>query len=62
MPQITIRLTDEQHRTLQQRAKQQRMKKSAYVRARLLEDPVETVDDLRKWGASLKGRKLLRAE
>ncbi|HRE83637.1 MAG TPA: hypothetical protein PLN52_21505 [Opitutaceae bacterium] len=62
MPQITIRLTDEQHRTLQQRAKQQRMKKSAYVRARLLEDPVETVDDLRKWGASLKDRKLLRAE
>jgi predicted DNA-binding protein len=62
MPQITIRLTDEQHRSLQQRAKQQRMKKSAYVRARLLEEPVETVNDLRKWGESLKGRKLLRAE
>ncbi len=62
MPQITIRLTDEQHRNLQLRAKQQRMKKSAYVRARLLEDPVETVEDLRKWGESLKGRKLLRTE
>lgn len=48
MPQITIRLTDEQHRNLQRRAKQQRMKKSAYVRARLLEEPVETVDDLCK--------------
>ncbi len=62
MAQITIRLTDEQHRTLQRRAKQQRMKKSAYVRARLLEEPVETVDDLHRWGASLKGRKLVRAE
>lgn len=62
MPQITIRLTDEQHRSLQKRAKQQRMKKSAYVRARLLEEPVETVNDLRKWGESLKGRTLLRAE
>ena len=62
MPQITIRLTEEQHRNLQHRAKQQRMKKSAYVRARLLEEPVETVGDLRKWGESLKGRKLLRPE
>ncbi|HRP06171.1 MAG TPA: hypothetical protein PLV87_14760 [Opitutaceae bacterium] len=61
MPQITIRLTDEQHRNLQRRAKQQRMKKSAYVRARLIEEPVETVDDLCKWGESLRGRRLMRA-
>lgn len=61
MPQITIRLTDEQYRNLQRRAKQQRMRKSAYVRARLLEEPVETVEDLCKWGESLRGRRLMRA-
>ncbi|MBL9205043.1 MAG: hypothetical protein JNN01_08160 [Opitutaceae bacterium] len=60
MPQITIRLTDEQHRLLLKRARQQRMKKSTYVRARLLDEPVETVAELLKWGESLKGRKLLR--
>ena len=59
MPQITVRLSVEEHRQLVRAARRRRMKKSAYVRALVREQPLETAEDWLKWAERNEGRKLL---
>jgi hypothetical protein len=60
MPQVTVRLSDDEHRTLVRAARRRRMKKSAYLRALVREQPLETAADWLDWAAKHEGRALLR--
>lgn len=60
MPQITVRLSPEEHRQLVRAARRQRMKKSAYIRALVRSQPLDTADDWLEWSAKNQGRALIR--
>ena len=60
MPQVTVRLSDDEHRQLVRAARRRRMKKSAYLRALVREQPLETVADWIDWAQKNEGRALLR--
>jgi hypothetical protein len=62
MPQVTVRLSPEEHRQLIRAARRRRMKKSAYLRALVREQPLETAADWVKWAERHEGRKWLRDE
>jgi len=61
MPQITVRLTPEEHRQLLRAAGRRKMKKSAYLRSLVREQPLETVSDWLEWADKNRGKKLLRS-
>jgi hypothetical protein len=60
MPQVTVRLSVEEHRRLVRAARRRRMKKSEYLRALVREQPLETAADWLKWAERHEGRKWLR--
>ena len=60
MPQVTVRLSPEEHRQLVRASRRRRMNKSAYLRALVREQPLETAEDWLKWSEQNQGRKLLR--
>jgi len=61
MPQITVRLTADEHRQLLRAAGRRKMKKSAYLRSLVREQPLETVADWLEWAEKNQGKKLLRS-
>lgn len=60
MPQVTVRLSEGEHRQLVRAARRRRMKKSAYLRALVREQPLETAADWLKWAEQHEGSKWLR--
>jgi hypothetical protein len=61
MPQVTVRLSSDEHRQLLRAAGRRKMKKSAYLRSLVREQPLETVADWLEWSEKNEGRKLLRS-
>jgi hypothetical protein len=61
MPQVTVRLTADEHRLLLLAAGRRKMNKSAYLRSLVREQPLETVADWLEWAEKNQGKKLLRS-
>ena len=60
MPQVTVRLSPAEHRQLVRAARRRRRKTSAYLRALVREQPLETAADWLKWAERHEGRQWLR--
>ncbi len=61
MPQITVRLTAEEHRQLLLAAALRNLNKSDYLRRLIRKQPLETVSDWLEWADQHQGKKLLRS-